>query len=136
VANLRARVATLEGRIVAADLVGTYRLVGVLTDLDGGVPARVETIAFSGTITLAADGTGSIDVTGNGIELVQGTPWSEAPLLVQDGASSFTWTYSDGTLSIPDLGISLSVGVGGRVLSSAGLSDDNTVDLYILTRLL
>src|ERR1700731_3125903 len=58
-AALTARVAKLEGQIVAADLVGPYALRGFQIELGGGAgrPAQVSSYVFSATVTLNADGT-------------------------------------------------------------------------------
>src|SRR6267154_346745 len=60
-AALADRVATLEGKIVAADLVGTYALNGFQIELSGGAgrPAQVSSYVFVATISLNADGTAS-----------------------------------------------------------------------------
>jgi hypothetical protein len=90
--------------------------------------------AFSGTATLVADGTGSMQLNGNGINLILGNPASESPIQSQD-ASTFHWTYANGSLTVTEAGVSFNVGAGGRLLTYAALSDNNTVDLFILTRL-
>lgn len=131
-AALEARVAKLEGQITAADLAGTYRVVGSQLDLDGTNPAAIQSMAISGTVTLAGNFTGSSNVTGNGINLVLGNPPSELPIQFLD-TGNFNWTYANGTLSA--LGISFNVGAGGRVLTYSALDDDNVVVLLILTRL-
>ena len=50
-----------------------------------------------------------------------------------------TWSYANGVLHLSDgtvnLDLDLVVGAGGRVLTWAGLSDDNTADIIIATRL-
>jgi len=139
VATLTTRVNKLEGNIVATDLAGNYRLIGVSTDLDGTDPAAIQSIQFSGTVTLSAvsgtsGGIGSFSITGGGRDLHFGVPPSEAPLQVQD-SGNITWTYANGTLTIPELGVNYNVAAGGRVLTYSGVSDDDTVDFQILTRL-
>ncbi len=134
VVALEEKVAKLEGQIVEDDLLGTYKLVGVIIDLDGGFPARVEAGAISGTITLADNGMGMFEVMVDGFSLIQGTPWSLEPGSFLD-SGAVTWTYADGTLTIPEIGLSFNVGVGGRVLSFARISEDDTIDLLMLTRL-
>lgn len=142
-ATLEAKVAKLEGNITSADLVGTYRVAALATDLDGGSPASVTMFAYGATATLAADGNGVI-VQGGGtsgaIELVQGTPWTDgAQLIPAESPIAITWSYSNGVVHLSDgtvnLNLDLFVGAGGRVLTWAGLSDDNTADLIIATRL-
>ena len=134
VAALEARVAKLEGQITAADLIGTYSVVGCQLDLDGTNPAAIQSMAISGTVTLGSNGNGSSNVTGNGINLVLGNPPSESPIQF-GGPENFTWTYANGTVTSAELGTSFNVGAGGRVLTYSALDDDNVVVLLILTRL-
>ena len=145
-AALEAKVAKLEGNITAADLVGTYRAASLTTDLDGlddGTSATVTMFAFGGTLTLAANNTGTV-VQGGGtsgaIQLRQGTPWTDsAQLIPAEPPVAITWSYANGVLHISDgsvnLDLDLIVGAGGRILTWAGLSDDNTADIIIVTRL-
>src|SRR2546423_13776396 len=60
-AALADRVAKLEGKIVAADLVGTYALNGFQIELSGaaGRTPQVSSYVFAATVTLNADGTAS-----------------------------------------------------------------------------
>lgn len=132
VAALSGRVAKLEGRIEAADLAGTYSLSDIQSELIGGGQAQVRTATTAGTVTLAADGTGSARLRALGTGLIQGSPWWLAPV---DSRSeeTFTWTYADGTIHISD-GASLTVAAGGRVLTYVS-RDTNHSELGILTRL-
>ena len=60
IAALQAQVAKLEGQITAADLVGTYTYVGIQNELVPPSltgPAQVGAYVYTGTVTLAADGT-------------------------------------------------------------------------------
>jgi hypothetical protein len=138
-AALTARVTRLEGNITAADLVGTYRVAGIITDLDAP-PAGVQIVTLSATATLLADGTGTILQQGAGINLAQNIgPWSAGVFSFPPEEILITWTYANGVVHIsdgtPNLDTDLIVGAGGRVLTFSGLSDDNTVDLIIATRL-
>ena len=142
-AALEAKVAKLEGNLTSADFVGTYHASALATDLDGGAPASVQMFAYGATVTLAADGTGVI-IQGGGnsgvIGLVQGSPWIEtADLIPAQPPIPITWSYANGVLHLSDgtvnLDLDLVVGAGGRVLTWAGLSDDNTADIIIATRL-
>jgi hypothetical protein len=143
IAALEAAVAKLQGNITSADLVGTYRLAALATDLDGGPPASVTMFAYGAIATLAANGTGIIAQGGGpsgAIELVEGTPWTDsATLLSGEGPTNITWSYANGLLHLSDgtenLDIQMAVGAGGRMLTWAGLSDDNTADIIIGTRL-
>ena len=132
VAALSRRVAKLEGHLVAADLVGTYNVWDIATELIGGSPAQVITQTTAGTITLAADGTGTASLRTLGVNLTQGSPWSLVPV-DSSGGGTFTWTYTDGTIQISDSS-SVSVAAGGRVLIY--VSRDNAhAELGIATRL-
>jgi hypothetical protein len=76
-AALTTRVNKLEGQLVAADLVGTYTVSGIASDV--GVNAgNAEIASFTaiGTLTINANGTGTFDIDYTGTILTQGTPWS------------------------------------------------------------
>jgi hypothetical protein len=137
VARLEARVEKLEdGRVVAADLVGTYGLLDIATYLAGGNPAQVTAQTTAGTVTLAADGTGSVSLKDLGANLIQGSPWFLTPV-DRSEAAAFTWTYDTGTLRItPQGGVeaAFQVPAGGRVLTFVS-SDSHHAELGILTRL-
>jgi hypothetical protein len=136
VARLEARVAKLNGHIVATDLVGTYTISDVQTNLFGGSPAMVQTGTIEGTLTMAADGTGSIDGTALGATLSEGTPWSLTP----GGAAfsrTFTWTYDGAgilTLVLPEGTRPFHLAAGGRVMTWVS-RDKSYSELAILTRL-
>ena len=77
-AALAARVAKLEGNIVAADLAATYSAVILSTRLHaalpGVAPAAIETEASRGSLTLNANGTGHVTLLGcGGGRLTQGS---------------------------------------------------------------
>ena len=150
-AALTARVAKLEGNIVASDLAGTYNFVGIVNTMDGirpGVsPATITTEAFRGTLTLNANGTGTSGPPGGceGSTLTQGT-WiltgvsancSEAP-------ENVTWAYANGVITITFESdgdqIPFAVALGGRFLIMAFApfhpSDPSSNQfLFIATRL-
>ena len=139
-AAVTARVAKLEGQIVAADLVGTYALRGIQLELSGGAgrPAQVSSYVYVGTATLNADGTASFNaLSASGNTLSFTTPAMVSIFKGNDGGSgSTTWTYSDGTVSVVGGAPPLSVAAGGRVLIGVGANpDDGTDVLLILTRL-
>ena len=80
VADLQARVAKLEGHIVASDLAGTYSVTVLgttMTALHAGPPtvnATINTAAGRGTVTLNANGTGNTSAsTCEGSTLTQGS---------------------------------------------------------------
>ncbi len=135
-AAVTARVAKLEGQIVAADLVGTYALRGIQLELSGGAgrPAQVSSYVYVGTATLNADGTASFNaLSASGNTLSFTTPAMVSIFKGNDGGSgSTTWTYSDGTVSVVGGAPPLSVAAGGRVLIGVGANPDV---LLILTRL-
>ena len=152
VAALNARVSKLEGNIEAADLAGTYGLViysGNLAALvtNPGPPPTVAQNAgithdvLSGTVTVDADGTGSLTLTLNGFVLTQGT-WAVAARTFS-GSETFTWTYANGVVAMAfedGSSINLNVGPGGRLMVGV-LSEfhadrhEGETDLVILTRL-
>jgi hypothetical protein len=131
VAALAARVAKLEGDIVASDLAGTYAFRGLVTSMTAFRPATqwdpahnatISTEAFRATLTLAADFTGSVaGFSCEGSKLTQGS-WAltgtecsgEEPQL------GVTWAYEDGVITITFLDdgdeIPFSVALGGRLL--------------------
>jgi hypothetical protein len=138
-AALTARVAKLEGQIVAADLVGTYALRGIQLELSGGPgnPAQVSSYVLVGTVTLNTDGTVSISASpANGNTLSFTTPPSVSVFQGSgNGGGSTTWTYDNGSVTVFG-GVPLSVAAGGRVLIGVSANPaDGTDVLLILTRL-
>ena len=136
---LEARVARLEGNITDADLVGTYRVTGFIGGTAADPNASVSIGAIFGTVTLNANhtATGEFGIIGN--SLVQGTPWISSILSFPPEPSTATWSYADGVLHVTDgtenVDTFFNVGLGGRVLTFAGLGDDGEVNVIILTRL-
>jgi hypothetical protein len=112
---LQARVAKLEGgQVTASDLAGTYGVYLLGTELRA-FPSRISSETVTGTLTLNADGTGSVTVTDKMFLLTVGgaltTPGPQA------GADTFTWTTDGHTVSsaIFDF-LPLTIGAGGRLL--------------------
>lgn len=148
IAALSARVAKLEGNIVASDLAGTYSLLGLDTSMSGAhlptVPARINTVGFRATLTLNAAGTGSVSpVQCEGSTLTQGV-WSVTGVNCDESGSDVTWTYADGVLTVTFLSdgdqIPFVVGLGGRLAVMAAApfhASDPSSDqfLFIATRL-
>jgi outer membrane murein-binding lipoprotein Lpp len=137
---LNAQVSKLQGNITAADLVGTYTYTHLITGLNGGFPARIASGVFTGTFTLAADGTGSGNVSSAGNVLTQGTPWSVTQSSDAE-TDNFTWTYANGTLTLV-MGsdtIPFSVAAGGRLailaVSAPESNFSGATNLIVLTRL-
>jgi outer membrane murein-binding lipoprotein Lpp len=135
VATLQGQVAKLQGNITAADLVGTYNIVDFQLKLLAGAPPSITHEVNQGTLTLNADGSTSLTVTGNGHRLTLGSPLF---VLNESGTISLgPWTYDNGTLSIQG-GFSAAVAAGGRVLivgASALTSAGGSDEIAILTRL-
>jgi hypothetical protein len=136
--TLQRQVAKVQGNITAADLVGTYNLIGFDLKLTDGtfdqVTPSITHEVLQGTITLNADGSTSLSMTGAGHRVALGSPLF---FLNESGTGIGTWTYDNGTVSLSDVG-ELRVAAGGRVLvggdsrlTSAGGSDM----IAILTRL-
>src|SRR5579859_6609257 len=97
-AALTARVAKLEGQIMAADLVGTYALHGIQVELSGsGNSAQVSSYVLLGTVVLAADGTVSLTTSApSGNTLSIGSASSVSPFMGNGGGTgTTTWTYAD-----------------------------------------
>jgi hypothetical protein len=90
--DLTARVAKLEGQIVAADLVGTYALHGIQVELSGsGNSAQVSSYVYVGTAVLVADGTASLTtVAASGNTLSIGSASSVSPFM---GMRRRNWDY-------------------------------------------
>lgn len=127
-AALAARVAKLEGNIVAADLAGTYSAVILSTTLHGARPgtppnpASIETEASRGSLTLNANGTGHVTLLGcGGGRLTQGS-WAVTAAECDDDEpeSDLTWTYADGVVTATFLSdgdtVPFTVALGGRLL--------------------
>lgn len=135
-AALAARVAKLEGRLVEADLVGTYTIAGIQNELragDPGSPPEISSYVYAGTVQLGADGTASFSVTENGHRLSFGSP----SLIPGDNSEEINthWTYDNGTVAIFDGEWNFSVAAGGRLLIRVSVNpDDGTDVLLILTR--
>ena len=130
IANLQARVAKLEGNIVASDLAGTYSVTGLdttMTALHAGPPsvnATISTAAFRATLTLNANGTGNASdasgaITCEGSTLTQGS-WAMHGFDCSEPSTDVTWTYADGVITITFLNdgdeIPFNVALGGRFL--------------------
>jgi hypothetical protein len=121
IAALTARVAKLEGDIVASDLAGTYNFIVLDTSMNAVVtPATISTSAIRATLTLNADGTGfgSAGTCEGSTLTLAGTMTG----LFGCGGSlpNVTWTYANGVITITFLDegeqIPFSVALGGRLL--------------------
>jgi hypothetical protein len=119
-AALTARVAKLEGDIVASDLAGTYNFIVLDTSMSAAVaPATISTSAIRATLTLNADGTGfgSAGTCEGSTLTLAGTMTG---LFGCGGSPNVTWTYANGVITITFLDegeqIPFSVALGGRLL--------------------
>jgi hypothetical protein len=120
---LTARVAKLEGDIVASDLAGTYSLVllsTTMTALTTEGPATINTAAGRATLTLNANGTGNGSVgTCEGSTLTLGSGAMHG-FDCSEPIGDVTWTYADGVITITFLNdgdeIPFNVALGGRFL--------------------
>jgi hypothetical protein len=98
--NLGARVSKLEGQITAADIAGVYKWSGLQIGLIVG--GTVESISYSGTVTLAADGTFTGTLAGRGFDLFPGG--NRLPHTTNDNIAG-TWTLSgSNTVTLTGLG--------------------------------
>jgi hypothetical protein len=134
--TLQGQVAKLDGNITAADLVGTYNLIDFQLKLLDGVSPSITHEVNQGTLTLNADGSTSVNLTGTGHRLTPGSPLFT---LFESGTGSFgTWTYDNGTVRFSEGAGGFSVGSGGRVLIAGGskiTSAGGSDEIAILTRL-
>ena len=145
IADLKARVAKLEGDILEADLVGTYKgwvfenNLFAITPGTPVIPATIESSTEAGTITLGANGsiTGNMHELGNA--LIQGS-WTIAPVNgTHDlGSRNWTWTYANGEIKVmqgTDTIFTFGVAAGGRLLVAVTRNSGvNNTELILLTR--
>jgi hypothetical protein len=149
---LTARVAKLEGNITSADLAGTYTLAGIQTRLRGGgaANAAIGSAALTGSLILAADGTGSLTINGDG-SLLFPLAWTSAQSTLGNGnpgeTFDLTWTFANGEISTTvttgegtSSGPPINVGLGGRLLVATlsefrGDPKSNDLSLLIFYRL-
>lgn len=128
IAALAARVARLEGNIAAADLAGTYSVIGFGTTMHGArvnppESASITTDTFRATLTLTADGNGQIGLPGSceGSTLTPATGAMNGETCEVAGeATAVTWVYADGVATITFLSdgdqLPFNVALGGRFL--------------------
>lgn len=135
---LASRVDKLEGNITQADLAGTYTVNGFQTEFNGGDFGRVNNYVYLGTMTLAADGTGSYSLTESGSRLFLTLDAGKLKGAVSTyanppGGSNFNWSYSNNVMTA--LGATLTVVAGGRLLiRTSNNPADYTQVLLLLTR--
>ena len=85
-------------------------------------------------------GQGTLSVRYAGITLEQGSPWTDSVFGPETDNGNITWSLNfNGTIKVtdgtPNLDLNFNVGAGGRVWTYSAISDDDTVDMVILTRL-
>jgi len=148
-AALTARVSKLEGNIVASDLVGTYQFTVLDTVMNAAhppQPASINTSSASATLTLNADGTGSLsnlDCANSTLFVGTGTMTGANNCGGETGVD-VTWTYENGVTTITFLDdgdvIPFPVAAGGRLMIGGAAPfhpGDPSSDsiLFIVTRL-
>jgi len=111
-AALQARVAKLEGNIVASDLVGTYSLLVMGTSMSAfhpappGTPpvlANISTGTNAGTLALNADGTGTANIVrcdGAVLTPANGSVTGTNDDCATQPTTGLTWEYANGVVSI------------------------------------
>jgi|CXWL01.1.fsa_nt_gi hypothetical protein len=132
IAALAARVTKLDtpSAVTAADLVGTYSVIGYRTQLTAG---SVAVISDNGTIQLFANGTGTISSSSTISQPGAGWPQSPAPVnySVSSLSRSFTWSLINGQVSL--LGGLFAIASGGRLLVSEADSKVDGVAILVRT---
>jgi len=132
-----ARVSKLEGQVTQADLAGTYSIQRFQAELAGDPGSHVAVYVAGGTVTLAADGTGSFTAPAETGTQLNVQARSVAPFASADGpggnSGALTWSYSGGVVNM--LGGTLAVVAGGRLLIKVGsTAGDGTAHVMLLTR--
>jgi hypothetical protein len=135
---LEVAVAKLNGNITAADLEGTYNFYLVATAIDGG-PNTIASYVITGTATLGSGGTGQLNVSAAGRELTEQAPnlnWL-ATSVSDAQTGNFSWTYSNGKLTIDASGDvnEFTTAAGGQVMVGVqGGPPGNNQIIFVLTR--
>jgi hypothetical protein len=117
VAALTARVAKIEsGKVTMADLAGFYLVHALGVELHGG-PAQIGTETAFATMTLRANGTGTLGGwTDKRSDLGEGQPWSVTFQPPTDYFGEFTWSLVNGnTLSLFNGTFEATIAAGGRM---------------------
>lgn len=140
---LSSRVSKLEGQITSSDLVGTYTINQFQSELGGGASVRVAVYTGGGTVTFAADGTGTLSgnsTLGHQLNLPAGTLTAfNSPQLT---TQSLSWSLTNGTViasftyGAVTKSFTFSVVAGGRLLVNTSANPaDGTTTLVLLTRI-
>jgi hypothetical protein len=140
--TLQEQIDKLNGNITATDLEGTYNLYFVATAMDesgGGLTNTITSYTITGTLTLAAGGTGQINAAAAGRQLQEGLPsqnWVDSnvggPIV-----GNVTWAYSGGTVIVttPFATIGVTPAAGGQVMvGGKGGPPGNNQIINVLTR--
>ena len=135
--SLAARLDRAEGKLTAADIVGTYRFQGLQTEQGGPGPyVRVDT--SDGVVTFRSDGTGSLQLSNVASQLSitggQGTAVTGTRTLrTFNESDNFNWSI---TGSVVDLsGLKFYAVDGGRLLVQTSTDTaDGTGKVILLVR--
>jgi len=128
--NLASRVDRLEGgALTNASIAGTYRIFGFQTGLLAGTgPGTVETITYSGTLTLAPGGTytGTLDEFAHDLFIGSGGAAGTMQTRNTPGeALSGTYSISQNTkLTLNGFGIDFYGAAGARILVATSQGED------------
>lgn len=135
--SLAARLDKAEGRLTAADIVGTYRFQGLQTE-QGGPGAYVRVDTFDGVVNFRGDGTGSMQLSNVASQLTitggQGTAVTGTRTLRSfSETDNFNWSI---TGTVVDLsGLKFYAVAGGRLLVQTSTdTDDGTGKVILLVR--
>jgi hypothetical protein len=137
ISSLSARLDKTEGKLNSADLVGTYRFQSLQTELNAGVSNNVRVYTYDGTVTLKADGSGSVTTTDTGANLAISGGGTSAvsvarSIFTQDNPTgNVTWTLSGNTVSFGG-GAPFFVVDGGRLLVQAATNTADATSKMIL----
>ena len=134
---LSTRLDKAEGKLTAADLVGTYRFQSLQPEI--GTGPYVAFAVFDGTLTVKADGTYSLQFSSKGLQLdIQGGNGNPLTGAVKSmsgsGVDGGSWSLS-GTVVTLDGTEKLYAADGGRLLVGTTFdTSTNTANLTLLVR--
>jgi len=134
---LSARLDRAEGRLTAADIVGTYRFQSLQTELNGGASNNVRVYTFDGTVTFNADGTVSFSTTDVGAQIrISGAAGAavsvtRSTINETNPTGSANWTLNGSVLSIGG-GPAWYVADGGRLMIQTGTNTADATSKVIL----
>jgi hypothetical protein len=135
--SLAARLDRAEGKLTAADIVGTYRFQGLQTEQGGPGPyVRVDTT--DGVVTFRSDGTGSLQLSNVASQLSitggQGTTVTGTRTLRSFNESdNFNWSITGSVIDLS--GLKFYAVDGGRLLVQTSTDTaDGTGKVILLVR--